>query len=191
MKSVSTKMYVSKTMPKVNRASQVHFVKAIATNEFDAHPNVDRLHVKRFLNRIMSPNTVPEKKIFDVMRVKPSVRSKPLNRTMFADFPDHNLQKLSTAQVCQVLRATLANATYTEEDRRICAFFYNIFRARQSFMAPTNGGQFLQTVSKSADGGSVTTLDITTQSVTKVPSFFKREGMIKKAVHAKAPKCSC
>lgn len=44
----------------------------------------------------MSSNFVSGKKIADVMSAEVSARARFLNLTIFASFPDHNLQKIST-----------------------------------------------------------------------------------------------
>lgn len=120
----------------------------------------------------MSSNTVPGKKIANLLRAKESARSKPLKLTMFANFPDPNAQGISMKQVWQVLGASLAIATYAEKDLCVRKFFYTLLCAGQSSEALINGGQFLRTALSSTRRGALTMLDITTPSVLKFYIFF-------------------
>lgn len=99
-------------MSKVNRASLVHWVEALETNECCAHFNIQKNHVMQFLKRIMYSNIVLAKQIADVLRDKTSALLKPLKLSVFARIPDPNLQKIDTEQGYQVMRASLAHATY-------------------------------------------------------------------------------
>lgn len=70
MKLVSTGEPASNAMSEFNPAMLVHFLEAIVANGFHAHFKISRLNVKRFLNQIMSLNTIPAKKIEEVMKGK-------------------------------------------------------------------------------------------------------------------------
>lgn len=59
----------------------------------------------------------------DVIRYKVCARSEPLERTMFACFPDPKLQEIGMEQVGQVLRESLVVATYAKKDPRVREFF--------------------------------------------------------------------
>lgn len=69
-------------------------------NEFYAHFNFDRLHGVQFLNWIVFSNIVPEIKIAKVMRANANACSKPLKLIIFASFPDLDLQRIGTEQIC-------------------------------------------------------------------------------------------
>lgn len=105
-----------------DRALLVQFVETKDTNKFYLQVNRGRLYIKQFLKQIITPNTVPAKKIAKVMRSRASASSKHLKLTLFASFPNLDFQKIYTKQVCQVLRALLATATYAEKDHRVRRF---------------------------------------------------------------------
>lgn len=135
---LSTGEALSKTLFKDNRAFLVHFGKAIKTMGFCAHFNIRRLHVKQFLAWTISSNAALVKKIANKMRAKASAPSKPLNLTIVASFPVPNLQQMGTVQVWQVLRASLAVATYVVKNRHVHKFFYTFFCVEQSSVVLIN-----------------------------------------------------
>lgn len=66
----------------------------------------------------MFSNTIPAKKMTDVLRAKASARSKPSKLSISARFLDRNLQDIGTEQVRQVMRAFLSVVTQAEKDQR-------------------------------------------------------------------------
>lgn len=164
MEYLSTGAAPSNAVSKMNRGLLVHFVESFEKTDLDAHFNIGRSHVKQFQKWIMFSNAFPAKKIADLEMAEASARSRPLMIAMFASFPDPNHQKKGTKQVRQILRASLALVTYTENDPRVREFHYILIRAGQSSEALINRGQFLLIASDSARRGSVAMLDVITPS---------------------------
>lgn len=98
------------------------------------------------------------KKIVEVVGVEASSRLKLLNLSIFASFSDRILQEVGKEQVRQVLRASLAVATYGKKDPRVRKFFYTLFRAGQSSVALVDGVKFLQAILISALRGTFAAL---------------------------------
>lgn len=71
----------------------------------------------------MSSYTVPREKIANVMNAKASALKKPLTLTIFASITDANLQEIGTKQVREVLRTSLAAATFAKENPLVCELF--------------------------------------------------------------------
>lgn len=101
------------TMKEVNRALLIYFVAVMETDEFRAYFSLDALHVKRFLEWVLTSNTTAATLIAKVVRTKANARPKPLKLTTFANTPNRILQKLGTAHVRQVLQYSLVVATHT------------------------------------------------------------------------------
>lgn len=110
---------------------------------------------------------------------------------MFASIPDNNLQKTGAEQVRQILRGSLAVATYAEDDPRVREFFYIFFYTGQSFAALVNGNQFLQTVLNSAHRNALATLDVAVPSFLEFHMFLHSIAMVEEAIYAKTLKRSC
>lgn len=126
MASLSTGGPASKTMPKVHRALEVKFVKSIETNNFRARFNIGGLSVRWFLIWIIFSNIVIAKQIVELTRAKARAHLKSLKFKTFASVLDFYLQETGTDQVCQILMASLALATYAEKEPLLQNFLYHL-----------------------------------------------------------------
>lgn len=169
-------------MSKANRVLLVCFMEVDETNEFCAHFNIGRIHVKQFWKWTITSNTVSANKIADVMSARVCARSTPLKVTIFANFPDLSSRDIGTQQACQVLRASLAIAMCVEKHPWVWFFFVPFW---QSSVALISRDQFPQTVLSSARRGDVASLNIATPSVRKVHMFFHCIAMVEKTIQTK------